>query len=122
MDRGSVSAGTRYQADVFYHNAGFQLPVLAGNVFCTLTPPAGTYRVTIHRIAYGTGTPAVANNGTFKVGSTDHVLSSAAGLDIPYVYDFYLQLDGSTPIQVVALNNGSNNIGVSASITASRIN
>jgi len=102
-------------------DAGFQLPVTAGNVYCTLTPPPGKYRVDINRIAYGNGTPTVANNSYFFVGATNHVLSSGAILGVPYRYQFYLALDGLTAIGVKAIGNGSANIGVSAGITAIRL-
>jgi hypothetical protein len=103
------------------HDAGFQLPVTAGNVFCTLTPPSGHYRIEIHRLAYGTGTPSVANNGRFFVGATEHTLSSGAALGVPYFFTFYVQLDGATAVGIKAVNNGSANIGVTASITATRL-
>lgn len=102
-------------------DAGFKLPVVANDVFCTLTPPAGKYRIDINRIAYGSGSPSIANNSVFFVGSSDHVLSSAAALAVPYKYQFYVRLDGSTAIGVRALNNGSPNIGVTAGITATRL-
>lgn len=102
-------------------DAGFQLPVTAGNVFCTLTPPAGKYRININRIAYGSGNPSIANNSEFFVGSSAHTLSSGAGLLIPYRYEFFVELDGATAIGVRAIGNGSNNIGVSAGITATRL-
>lgn len=102
-------------------SAGFQLPVTIGNIFCTLTPPAGKYRVNINRIAYGNGTPTVANNSSFFVGASLHTLSSGAILGVPYRYEFYLQLDGSTAIGVQANGNGSANIGVSVGITATRL-
>lgn len=102
-------------------DAGFQMPVTAGNVFATLTPPAGKYRVNINRIAYGVGTPSVANNSSFWVGAVQHILSSGAILGVPYRYEFYVVLDGSTVIKVQANGNGSVNIGVSAGMTATRL-
>lgn len=102
-------------------SAGFQLPVTAGNVYCTITPPAGRWRININRIAYGNGTPSIANNSSFFVGATLHVLSSGAILGVPYRYEFYLKLDGNTAVGVQANGNGSNNIGVSAGITATRL-
>ena len=102
-------------------DTGFELPVTAGNVYCTLTPPPGKYRIDINRIAYGTGTPSVPNNSHFFVGSSNHVLSSGAILGVPYRYQFFLVLDGVTAIGVRSINAGSNNIGVSAGITAIRL-
>jgi hypothetical protein len=107
--------------DDIIKDAGFQFPVTAGNVFCTLTPPPGKYRIDINRIAYGNGTPTVANNSSFFVGANTHTLSSAAGLLVPYRYQFFITLDGSTDIGVRANGNGSANIGVSAGITATRL-
>ena len=102
-------------------DAGFQLPVTAGHVFATLTPPAGFYRVHIDRVAYGSGTPSVPNNSYFQVGSQQYVLATAAALDINYDFDFYVKLDGATAISVVAVGNGSNNIGVTVGISAARL-
>lgn len=102
-------------------DAGFELPVTAANTFCTLTPPAGKYRININRIAYGSGNPAIANNSHFFVGSVNHVLSSAAALGVPYRYEFYVVLDGATAIGVRSINSGSAAIGVSAGITATRL-
>jgi hypothetical protein len=99
-------------------DAGFELPVTLGNVFCTLTPPAGKYRININRIAYGGGNPSIANNSHFFVGASVHNLSSGAILGVPYRYEFYLTLDGATAIGVKANGNGSANIGVSVGITA----
>lgn len=102
-------------------SAGFQSPVTAGNVFATLTPPSGKWRININRIAYGNGTPSIANNSSFYVGSNQHTLSSGAILGVPYRYEFFLDLDGSTVIKVQANGNGSNNIGVSVGMTATRL-
>lgn len=102
-------------------DVGFQLPVVAGNVFATLTPPAGKYRIDINRIAYGNGTPTIANNSSFFVGANSHTLSSGAILGVAYRYQFFVVLDGSTAIGVRANGNGSANIGVSAGITAVRL-
>lgn len=103
------------------HDAGLQLPVTAGHVFCTITPPAGRYRIDIHRIAYGNGTPSIANNSHLAIGANNYTLSTAAALDIEYWWQFYVELDGNTAVSVVANGNGSNNIGVSAGITAVQI-
>lgn len=102
-------------------SAGFELPVTAGHTFCTLTPPAGNYKININRIAYGNGVPSIANNSHFFVGSEEHTLSSGAILGVPYRYEFYIQLDGVTAIGIKANGNGSANIGVSAGITALRL-
>lgn len=102
-------------------DAGFQLPVTAGNVFATLTPPRGVWRININRIAYGSGSPTIANNSSFYVGSTQHTLSSGAVLGVPYRYEFFLDLDGATTIKVQANGNGSANIGVSVGLTATRL-
>lgn len=102
-------------------NAGFQLPVTAGNIFCQLTPPAGHYRIDIHRIAYGSGNPSVANNSQFFVGSNNHTLSTGAVLGVAYSWQFFVQLDGNTAVGVSAIGNGSANIGVSCGITATRL-
>jgi hypothetical protein len=102
-------------------DAGFQLPVVIGNVFATLTPPTGKYRVNINRIAYGTGQPTIANNSSFFVGNVNHTLSSGAILGVPYRYEFYVLLDGLTAIGVKANGNGSANIGVSVGITATKL-
>ncbi len=118
---GNFSTDAFDPASDIIKDAGFQIPVTAGNVFCTLTPPAGRYRININRIAYGTGTPSVANNSQFFVGSTNHTLSSGAILGVPYRYEFYLTLNGSTAIGVKAVSNGSNNIGVSVGMTATRL-
>ena len=104
-----------------HKDAGFELPVTAGNVFATLTPPRGKWRININRIAYGSGAPSVANNSSFWVGSSQHVLSSGAILGVPYRYEFFLDLDGDTIIKVQANGNGSANIGVSAGMTATRL-
>jgi len=102
-------------------DSGFQLPVVMGNVFCTLTLPPGKYRIDINRIAYGTGAPTIANNSSFWIGGSQHILSSGAILGVPYRYQFFVVLDGSTAIKVQANGNGSANIGVSAGITAVRL-
>lgn len=102
-------------------SAGFQIPVTIGNVFCALTPPAGSYRIDINRIAYGNGTPSIANNSHFFVGANVHNLSSGAVLGVPYRYQFFIYLDGVTAIGIKANGNGSANIGVSAGITATRL-
>lgn len=116
-EQGSVSRNFTFGTDIL-KSTGFQEPVTAGNVFCTLTPPAGRYRININRIAYGTGTPGIPNNSYFFVGASNHTLSSGAIIGVPYRYEFYVQLDGATAVGVKAINNGSNNIGVSAGITA----
>lgn len=102
-------------------DAGFQLPVTAGNVFATLTPPVGRWRININRIAYGSGAPTIANNSSFWVGGSQHILSSGAILGVPYRYEFFLALDGATVIKVQANGNGSANIGVSVGMTATRL-
>lgn len=102
-------------------DAGFQLPVTLGHTFATLTPPPGKYRININRLAYGNGTPSVANNSHFFVGDSTHTLSSGAILGVPYRYEFYVVLDGETPIGVKANGNGSANIGVTVGITATRL-
>lgn len=102
-------------------SAGFQIPVTAGHVFATLTPPAGVYRVNINRLAYGNGSPSIANNSSFWVGASQHVLSSGGILGVPYRYEFYVKLDGSTAIEVRANGNGSANIGVTVGMTATRL-
>ncbi len=120
MPESSVAA-SEYLPDAVYHDAGFQLPVTAGHVFATVTPPAGKYYVHIDRVAYGTGTPGIANNSYFAVGAAQYILPTAAALDINYDFDFWVQVDGKTALQVVAVGNGSNNIGVTAGLTATRI-
>ncbi len=102
-------------------DAGFEMPVTAGNVFATLTLPSGKWRININRIAYGNGSPTIANNSSFWVGSSQHTLSSGAILGVPYRYEFFLSLDGVTAIKVQANGNGSANIGVSAGMTAIRL-
>jgi len=102
-------------------DAGFQLPVTAGHVFATLTPPSGRWRININRIAYGNGTPTIANNSSFNVGSSAHTLSSGAVLGVAYRYEFFVELDGNTAISVTANGNGSANIGVSVGMTATRL-
>ena len=105
----------------FLHDAGFQIPVLAGNVFCTLTPAAGSYRIRVNRIAYGTGLPSLANNSRMFVGSDSYTLATGGILGVWYEYDFYLTLNGSTAVQLRAVANGSPNIGVACSLTAIKI-
>lgn len=102
-------------------DASFQIPVTAGHVFATLTPPAGYYHVHIDRVAYGSGSPSIANNARFNVGSTAYVLATAAALDINYDFDFYVRLDGSTTISVTAAADGSPAIGVTVGMSAVRI-
>lgn len=103
------------------HDAGLQSPVTAGHVFCTITPPGGRYQIDIHRIAYGNGTPSVANNSHLSIGANDYTLSTGAVLGVEYWWQFYVELNGSTPLSVVANGNGSPNIGVSVGITAVQI-
>lgn len=103
------------------HDAGFQSPVTAGNIFCELTPPAGNYRVILNRLAYGNGTPSIANNSYFFIGGDQYTLSTGGILGILYRYEFYITLDGSTSIGLAAVGNGSANIGVTAGITAIRL-
>lgn len=114
--------GTPVPRADLYHDAGFQLPVTAGHVFCTLTPPAGDYRVDVRRLAYGNGTPSIANNSYFFVGSDQNVLSTGATLGVEYVYQFFVKLDGVTAIGVAAVGNGSANIGVTCGMTATPLN
>lgn len=103
------------------HDAGFQLPVTAGNTFCTITPPAGRYRIDVHRMAYGNGTPSIANNSHLAIGSNNYTLSTGAILGVEYWWQFFVELDGTTSVSVVANGNGSANIGVTAGITAVQI-
>lgn len=104
------------------HASGFASSVTAGQAICTLTaPPAGFYEVEINRIAGGSGTPTLYNNGQFKVGATSYVLPSTPTLDLPYKFTFYVGVDGSTNLSVNAVSNGAANITITASITATRM-
>lgn len=112
-----------YANETSLHTAGQVTNILAGQAVCTLTaPPAGFYRVDIHRIAGGSGTPSLFNNGQFRIGATAHVLMSAAVLEIPYAFTFYVELDGLTNLSINAVTDGSPNITIAASITATRMN
>lgn len=116
-----ISASSFEPGPDILKDAGFQLPVTANNVFCTLTPPPGKYLVEVRRLAYGNGTPSVANNSYFFVGTSNHTLSTGAILGVLYHFEFYVELDGSTAIGVKSIGNGSANIGVTAGITATRL-
>lgn|SRR5512139_988263 len=102
-------------------DSGFQSPVTAGNVFATLTPPAGFYHIHIDRVAYGTGQPQVPNNSRLNIGDVSYTLATAAALDVNYDFDFYTRLDGNTVVSVTAINNGSASIGVTVGLGCWRI-
>lgn len=105
------------------HVAGTAMNVTAGQAICTLTAPAaGFYKVQVTRIAGGSGTPALYNNGEFRVGAASRVLVSTPTLDLLYQYTFYVGVDGATNLSVNAVANGATNITISASITATRMN
>lgn len=113
---------SEYRGDASLHVAGAVANVVAGQAICTLpAPPAGFYRVDVHRIAGGSGSPTLFNNGQFRVGATIHTLMSAAVLELPYTFTFYVALNGSTDLSVNAAANGAANITIAASITATRI-
>lgn len=113
---------SEYSGATSLHASDQVTNILAGQAVCTLTsPPAGFYRVDVHRIAGGSGTPSLFNNGQFRIGATTHVLMSAAVLELPYFFTFYVALDGATNLSVNAVADGSANITVAASITATRI-
>ena len=118
---GIISARTELPTGSLLHDAGFQIPVTAGHVFCTVTCPAGSYRIRVNRLAYGTGAPSIANNSRLFIGSAQHTLCTGGILGIWYEYDFYVTLDGTTAVEVRSIADGSPNIGVTASITAIRL-
>lgn len=105
------------------HAAGSVLTPGAGAAICTLSaPPAGLYRVDIHRMAGGSGTPTLFNNGAFRTTSgLNFVLPSVAVLEIPYSFTMYIQANGTDDFSVNSVLAGSANITISASITATRI-
>ena len=104
------------------HVAGSVLQPTAGQAICTMPPlPAGLYRVDIHRMAGGSGTPTLFNNGEFRSGALVRTLPSVAVLEIPYTFTFFEQLNGAEAMSVNAVNAGSANITIVASITATRI-
>ena len=103
------------------HDAGFQFPVTAGNVFASVTCPAGSYRIRINRLAYGTGAPSIANNSRLFVGDDEYTLATGGILGVWYEYDYYVTLNGTTSIELRATGDGSANIGVTASITAIKL-
>lgn len=113
---------SEYTGATSLHTAGAQANVTASQAICTLAaPPAGFYRVDVHRIAGGSGTPTLFNNGQFRVGAAINTLASAAVLETPYDFVFFVNLDGSTALSVNAAADGGANITISASITATRI-
>lgn len=104
------------------HDANQVTNILADQVVCSISnPPAGFYRIDVHRIAGGSGTPTLFNNGKLRIGSTDYVLMSAAVLETPYDFTFYALLTGSQSLSVRAVANGATNVTIAASITATRI-
>jgi hypothetical protein len=111
-----------YYGDTSLHAAGSATNVTPGQIICQLTnPPAGFYRVDVHRMAGGSGTPTLYNNGRLWVGSTPYVLTSTPTLDLHYEFTFYVKLDGATNLSVDVVGAGASNITVVASITATRI-
>lgn len=118
----SVTGMVQYipEADILT-NTGFQFPVVANTVFCQLTLPAGHWRIDVTRLAYGSGTPSIANNSHFFVGDVNHTLTTGGILGVLYEYQYYLTTDGVTTIGVRSIGNGSANIGVTAGITAIRL-
>lgn len=105
------------------HAAGSAANAVAGQAIVTMSaPPAGFYQIDVHRSADGSGTPSLYNNGDFRVGAlTPMVLLSVPELGIQYFYTFYVNLDGTQALSVNAVTNVSNNITITASITATRI-
>jgi hypothetical protein len=125
---GSVSiTGTvptqEYANTASLHAAGTATNVTAGQAICTISnPPAGFYRVDVTRVAGGSGTPTLFNNGEFRVGATPRVLVSVPTLDLLYQYIFYVTVNGSQNLSINAVANGASNVTISASITATRMN
>lgn len=118
----SVTGMVQYIPDAdILTDTGFQFPVVANTVFCQLTLPAGHWRIDVTRLAYGTGSPQIANNSHFFVGGTNHTLTTGGILGVLYSYQYFLTLNGSTTIGVRSIGNGSANIGVTAGITAIRL-
>lgn len=104
------------------HAAGMVPNAVAGQAIVTLAaPPAGFYRIDVHRAADGSGTPQLYNNGDFRVGATSNVLLSVPELGTLYNYTFYEVLDGTQALSVNAVTNVTTNITITASITATRI-
>lgn len=93
----------------------------AGAVICTLTPPAGFYKVEIHRAADGNGTPILYNNAALTVGATTYTLVQVPELGLLYHYTFYANVNGSTAVSVISPAASSTGINVTASITATRM-
>ncbi len=121
MAEGVVHARTELPTGTLLHDAGFQIPVTAGHVFCSVTCPSGSFRIRINRLAYGTGAPSIANNSRLFVGDDEYTLCTGGILGVWYEYDFYVTLNGTTAIQLRAVGDGSPNIGVTASITAIKL-
>lgn len=121
MAEHTVNARTELPTGTFLHDTGFQIPVTAGHVFASVTCPAGSFRIRINRLAYGTGAPTIANNSRLFVGDTEYTLCTGGILGVWYEYDFYVTLNGTTSIQLRAVADGSPAIGVTASITAIKL-
>lgn len=103
-------------------NAGSAATPTTGQAIVTIpTPPAGFYEIEVNRIAGGSGTPTLFNNGEFRVGAAAYTLMSAAVLEIPYKYMFYMDLNGSESLSVNQVANASSGITIAASIIATRL-
>ena len=116
-----VRARTEIPTGTLLHDTGFQIPVTAAHVFCTVTCPPGSYRLRVNRLAYGTGAPTLANNSRLFVGSDSYTLCTGGILGVWYEYDFYVTLNGTTSAEIRSVSDGSPNIGVTASITAIKL-